>query len=164
MADAPLYQCSFCPTDPKVVCVTGAGILRFLHLEQNDIKSIGISMGANPTTTTAAATKPGAVNTASASFPLGITGSGGSSAASAGGAAGAGAAGAAATAGGGGAPPQQNYLCHCWVDDRILVGTEHGEILVFENAEYRGALDSSPSQDGKSIDSIAAFSKGESEQ
>jgi cilia- and flagella-associated protein 57 len=86
------------------VCVTGHGILRFLHLDASDIKSIGVSMGKRDT--------------------------------------------------------PQNYLSHCWIDDRILVGTDNGEILVFENAEFRGALESSPSQDGKSIDSIAAFSKG----
>jgi hypothetical protein len=42
---------------------------------------------------------------------------------------------------------------------QILVGTDTGEILVFEQAEFRGQLESSP-REGKSIDSIAAFSKG----
>lgn len=99
---AEIHQCSYCPTDPSVVCVTGNGVLRFLHLEQNEFKSIPFSMGKRE---------------------------------------------------------PQNYLCHCWVDDRILVGTDTGDVLVFENAEFRGVLETSPS-DGKSIDSIAAFSKG----
>ena len=43
----------------------------------------------------------------------------------------------------------QNYLCHAWLDDRILVGTDTGDILLFENAEFRGVLESSPS-DGTS--------------
>ena len=51
-----------------------------------------------------------------------------------------------------------NYLCHAWMDERLLVGTKSGEILVFVNAEYRGVLDSSPT--GNSIECIAAYSKG----
>jgi len=99
---ATIHQVSFCPTDPSVVCVTGNGILRFLHIEQNEFKSIPFSMGKRE---------------------------------------------------------PQNYLSHCWVDDRILVGTDNGDILVFENAEFRGVLESSPAG-GKSIDCIAAYSKG----
>jgi WD40 repeat protein len=53
----------------------------------------------------------------------------------------------------------QDYLCHCWIDDRLLIGTDTGDILLFENAEFRGVLETSPS-DGKSIDSIVAYSKG----
>jgi len=53
----------------------------------------------------------------------------------------------------------QNYLCHVWIDDRILVGTDTGDVLVFENAEFRGVLESSPS-DGSAIESIVSFSKG----
>jgi WD40 repeat protein len=101
-AGAEIHQCSYCPTDPSVVCVTGNGVLRFLHLEQNEFKSIPFSIGKRE---------------------------------------------------------PQNYLCHCWVEDRILVGTDTGDVLVFENAEFRKVLETSPS-DGKSIDSIAAFSKG----
>jgi len=113
--------------------VTGSGILRFLHLEQSEFKSIPYSMKREP----------------------------------------------------------QNYLCHCWIEDRvrcvahrlahnrsqILVGTDTGDILVFENADFKEVCDlfyrhrsdsclqvlvSSP-QDGKSIDSICAFSKGYAE-
>lgn len=99
---SPIYQCSYCPTDPSCVCVTGNGILRFLRLEQSDFKSIQFSIGKRE---------------------------------------------------------PQNYRGHTWVDDRILVGTDTGDILVFENADFRGVLESSPAN-GKSIDSIAAFSKG----
>jgi WD40 repeat protein len=35
---AVIHQCSYCPADPSVVCVTGNGILRFLHIEQNEFK------------------------------------------------------------------------------------------------------------------------------
>lgn len=99
---AVIHQVSYCPADPSVVCVTGNGILRFLHIEQNEFKSIPFSMGKRE---------------------------------------------------------PQNYLCHCWIDDRILVGTDSGDILVFENAEFRGVLESSPAG-GKSIDCIAPYSKG----
>jgi WD40 repeat protein len=97
---AAVHQCSYCPTDATVVCVSGNGILRFLHLEQSEFKSIQFSMGKRE---------------------------------------------------------PQNYLCHCWIDDKILVGTDTGDIFVFENAEFKGVLESSPS-DGKSIDSLAAYS------
>jgi len=99
---APVYQCSYCPSDPTCVCVTGNGILRFLRVEPSEFKSILFTIGKRE---------------------------------------------------------PQNYLCHTWVDDRILVGTDTGDILVFENAEFRGVLASSPAN-GKSIDCIAAFSKG----
>jgi hypothetical protein len=97
-----IHQISFCPTDPSVVCVSGAGILRFLHLEANEFKSIPFSLGKRES---------------------------------------------------------QNYLCHCWLDDRIVVATDTGDLLIFENAEFRGVLESSPS-DGKSIDCLVAYSKG----
>ena len=42
---AAIHQVSFCPSDPSVVCVSGNGILRFLHLEQSEFKSIPFSMG-----------------------------------------------------------------------------------------------------------------------
>lgn len=97
-----LTRCSFCPADPSVVCVTGQGVLRFLHLEQADVKFIPFGMGKRE---------------------------------------------------------PQNYTCHTWIDDRILIGTDTGDILVFENAEFRGVLESSPA-DGKAVECIAAYSKG----
>lgn len=99
---SPIYQCSFCPKHPSVVCVTGNGILRFLHIENLDFKWIPVSLGKRE---------------------------------------------------------PQNYLCHCWLDEQIVVGTDTGDILLFDNAEFQGVLESSPS-DGKSIDCITAFSKG----
>ena len=54
----------------------------------------------------------------------------------------------------------QNYLCHCWLpEDRVVVATDSGELLLFEGFEFRMVLASSPS-DGESIDSLIAFSKG----
>ncbi len=53
----------------------------------------------------------------------------------------------------------QNFLCHAWLDDRVLVGTDSGELLLFDNGDFHGVLPSSPAN-GKSIDSIAAYSKG----
>lgn len=54
----------------------------------------------------------------------------------------------------------QTYLCHSWLtDDRMVVCTDSGEILLFEGNEFRTVLITSPS-DGNSIDSVTAFSKG----
>ena len=123
-------QVSFCPVDSSVVCVTGNGILRFLHIENSEFKAIPISM---------------AVSTTTASATGGNNNAGGANGASA----------AAATV----RPEARNYTCHCWVEERVLVGTDTGDILLYENAEFLGALESSPS-DGKSIDCLAPFSRG----
>ena len=97
---AAIYQCSYCPSDPTVVCVSGNGILRFLHLDQTTFKVIQFNMGKREA---------------------------------------------------------QNYLCHCWIDDKILVGTDTGDIFVFENAEFKGILATSPGG-GKSIDALVPYS------
>eukprot|EP00466_Bigelowiella_natans_P020910 jgi/Bigna1/37070/e_gw1.17.10.1 len=99
---AQIYQCSFCPTDPWCVCVSGDGILKFLRAEMSEFRAIRYNLGNRE---------------------------------------------------------PQNYLCHAWVDVRLLVGTDTGDILVFVNAEYRGVLDSSPSN-GESITCLATYSKG----
>eukprot|EP00742_Colponemidia_sp_Colp-10_P003011 GILJ01003213.1.p1 GENE.GILJ01003213.1~~GILJ01003213.1.p1 ORF type:complete len:1307 (+),score=279.75 GILJ01003213.1:41-3922(+) len=55
----------------------------------------------------------------------------------------------------------QNYLCHTWLsDDRLIVGTDSGDLLLFDNGgEFRMVLQSSPS-DGSAIDSLVSYSKG----
>lgn len=54
----------------------------------------------------------------------------------------------------------RNYLCHAWLpEDRLVVGTDGGELLIFEGTEFRKILDTSPN-DGQPIDSVVAFSKG----
>lgn len=54
----------------------------------------------------------------------------------------------------------QNYLCMTWLpDDRMVVATDTGELLLFEANEFRTVLITSPS-DGNSIDSIIPFTKG----
>uniref|UniRef100_A0A7S4DG22 Cilia- and flagella-associated protein 57 n=1 Tax=Lotharella globosa TaxID=91324 RepID=A0A7S4DG22_9EUKA len=97
---AKIYQCSYCPTDPACVCLTGDGILHFMRIEISEFRVIRYSLGNRE---------------------------------------------------------PQNYLCHAWVDVRLLIGTEKGDILVFINAEYRGILESSP---GNPIYCIATYSKG----
>lgn len=52
----------------------------------------------------------------------------------------------------------QNYLSHCWLEERVVVGTDTGDLLLFENGDFLGVLESSPS-DGKSIDSITPRGK-----
>lgn len=44
-AGAPMLDCSFCPTDPSVVCVSGLGVLRFLHIEHDEFKAIPFGIG-----------------------------------------------------------------------------------------------------------------------
>jgi WD40 repeat protein len=54
----------------------------------------------------------------------------------------------------------QNYMCHAWLpEDRLVLATDHGEILLFENFEFRMVLSSSP-QDGEPLYSIQPYSKG----
>ena len=56
----------------------------------------------------------------------------------------------------------QDYTCHLWLpDDRVIVGTDAGELLVVDAAamEFRAALASSP-RGGKAARSMAAVSKG----
>ena len=103
-AAAPQWQttlASFCPTDPAVVCLSGPGLLRFLHIEQNEFRSIPFTMQHSNATT----------NSSSSAAAL----------------------------------PSADFTCHCWLDDRLLVGTREGDLHLFENAEYRGILAGSPS-------------------
>jgi WD40 repeat protein len=60
-------------------------------------------------------------------------------------------------AGGLGKSEPMNYLAHVWLppDDRIIVSTDNGDLLLVENFEYRHQLPLSPS-DGISIDTLVA--------
>ena len=132
-AAVPQWQttmASFCPTDPAVVCLSGPGLLRFLHIEQNEFRSIPFSMQHSNAT-------------------LGSTSSSSS------------------------ALPSADFTCHCWLDDRLLVGTREGDLHLFENAEYRGILAGSPSllvnggggggsnsRGGSAVSWLSALSKG----
>lgn len=52
----------------------------------------------------------------------------------------------------------QDYTAHCWDQDkRLLVATEHAEILIFDGTEFRGVFDT---QFSAPIFSILSFSKG----
>ena len=54
----------------------------------------------------------------------------------------------------------QDYVCQCWLpEDRVVVATENGELMIIENFEFKCVLSSSPS-DGKLVGSIIAYSKG----
>lgn len=54
----------------------------------------------------------------------------------------------------------RNFLCHAWLpEERIVVGTDTGELFIFEGTEFRKILDTSP-HDGHPIDSLLSFSKG----
>uniref|UniRef100_A0A061RT72 Wd repeat-containing protein 65-like n=2 Tax=Tetraselmis sp. GSL018 TaxID=582737 RepID=A0A061RT72_9CHLO len=57
----------------------------------------------------------------------------------------------------------QNYTCHAWMPEgsgekeRVVVGTDTGELLVVEGGELRSVL---PSESGHSVESVAATTKG----
>eukprot|EP00668_Euglena_longa_P029544 GGOE01036896.1.p1 GENE.GGOE01036896.1~~GGOE01036896.1.p1 ORF type:complete len:1223 (+),score=435.55 GGOE01036896.1:45-3713(+) len=55
----------------------------------------------------------------------------------------------------------QNFLSHAWLppDDRLVVSTDNGDLLLIENSEFKCVLPLSPS-DGLSIDSLIGYSKG----
>ena len=54
----------------------------------------------------------------------------------------------------------QAYLCHAWMsEERVVVATDTGELLLLEAGELKTALAAAPA-DGASIDSIVAYSKG----
>ena len=43
----------------------------------------------------------------------------------------------------------QNYLCHAWVsEERIIVGTDNGKLLLFEAGEVRNEFNLSPANEG----------------
>ena len=62
--------------------------------------------------------------------------------------------------GGMGKREPQAYLCHAWMsEERVVVATDTGELLLLEAGELKCALSAAPA-DGSSIDSIVAYSKG----
>eukprot|EP01065_Artemidia_motanka_P053301 TRINITY_DN985_c0_g2_i1.p1 TRINITY_DN985_c0_g2~~TRINITY_DN985_c0_g2_i1.p1 ORF type:complete len:1226 (+),score=563.45 TRINITY_DN985_c0_g2_i1:55-3678(+) len=63
--------------------------------------------------------------------------------------------------GGMGKRDPQNFLCHCWLppDDRIVVSTDSGDLLLVENSEFKCVLQGSPSE-GLSIDALISYAKG----
>lgn len=54
-----------------------------------------------------------------------------------------------------------NYMAHLWLppEDRMIVSTDNGDLLLIENCEFKYPLPLSPS-DGLSIDALVAHSKG----
>eukprot|EP01064_Diplonema_japonicum_P011612 TRINITY_DN1900_c3_g1_i2.p1 TRINITY_DN1900_c3_g1~~TRINITY_DN1900_c3_g1_i2.p1 ORF type:complete len:1214 (+),score=235.47 TRINITY_DN1900_c3_g1_i2:41-3643(+) len=63
--------------------------------------------------------------------------------------------------GGMGKREPQNYLSHAWLppEDRLVVSTESGDLLLIENFEFKCILQGSPSE-GLSIDSLISYAKG----
>jgi dipeptidyl aminopeptidase/acylaminoacyl peptidase len=54
----------------------------------------------------------------------------------------------------------QAYLCHAWMsEERVVVATDSGELLLLEAGELKTALAAAPA-DGQTIDSIVPYSKG----
>lgn len=54
----------------------------------------------------------------------------------------------------------QNFLCHTWLpDDRVILGTDTGNLLLYEAGEFLCTLPGSPA-DGVSIACIISYTKG----
>jgi WD40 repeat protein len=54
----------------------------------------------------------------------------------------------------------QNYLCHCWLsDERVVVATDTGDLLLFDNFEFKAVL-ANPTEGDESIDCMVRWSKG----
>jgi len=54
----------------------------------------------------------------------------------------------------------QAYLCHAWMsEERVVVATDNGDLLLLEAGELKSVLAAAPA-DGNSIDSIVSYSKG----
>ncbi|KAH9582313.1 hypothetical protein LSM04_000234 [Trypanosoma melophagium] len=98
-----LNQCSICPNDPSLVCVSGHGMVKFFSLRDNQLRK----------------------------------------------------------ASGGLREPVTNYLAHLWIpsENRLILSTESGDLVLMENNEYKYPLPLSPS-DGISINTLVGYSKG----
>ena len=58
--------------------------------------------------------------------------------------------------------PQPNYTCHSWVPDdreRVLIGTDNGEILLLEGGEFKLSLTPPGGLDAPAIECLIAHSK-----
>ena len=63
-------------------------------------------------------------------------------------------------AGGSTAEVAQGYRSHAWISaERLVLGTDGGELLLLEGGELKGPLACAPN-DGLSVDSIIGFSRG----
>ena len=125
----PLFHLSFNPLDPSLACVSGQGLLKLLRCTESAIK---------PLPTPPIITLPSAPSTPSPASPTMQF-----------------------------VPPapalarrEPALRCHVWVgEERLVVGTEMGELLLFEMGECRAILPQSPGVNGGSINAIVALKK-----
>jgi hypothetical protein len=100
--NSTIYQCSFCPTDNNLICVTGNGVFKQLKLVDSTLKVL-----------------PNALNKRE----------------------------------------PQNYLCHAWLsDERVVLGTDTGDLLLVDSLELKAFIPRAPS-DSNSIEAVVGFSK-----
>ena len=103
-ASTPVYQASFMPNDPQIVCVCGHNLFRFFRIQESTFKAMP-----NPMQKREA----------------------------------------------------QNYVCHAWVsDDRVIVGTETGELLLVESFECKPQPLLQSPMDGNSINCVITQNDG----
>lgn len=132
----PLHQCTFNPHDPSLACVTGTGLLKLLRCTDSAIKPITTAPIVNLPSSTLLSP------TASSSSPVHPSGQSTASL---------------------NAPARRepNLLCHLWVgEERLVVGTDMGELLLFDMGECRAVLPQSPGSSGGSIEAIIPYGRG----
>ena len=97
-----VYQCSFCPTDNNLICVTGNSVFKQFKLVDSNLKAQANALNKRE---------------------------------------------------------PQNYLCHTWLsEERVVLGTDTGDLLVVDGAELKAYIPRAPT-DSNSIESIVGFSK-----
>ena len=58
------------------------------------------------------------------------------------------------------ASAEESYLCHCWLpEDRVVVGTASGNLILLEAGNFAGVLSCSPGN-GSKINCIVTHSTG----
>lgn len=144
----PLHHCSFNPHDPSLACVSGQGIMKLLRCTDSAIKPIATA----PMVSLPSSFAPLPSPSSSSSSGNGLASSG--------------------TAASLSLPPSTaaarreiNLMCHVWVgEERLVVGTDAGELLLFDMGECRAVLPQSPGGgnggNGGSIDAIVACGRG----
>jgi WD40 repeat protein/phage terminase small subunit len=102
--NTPVYQASFMPQDPQIVCVCGHNLFRFYRIQDQNFKPMPNPMQKRDA---------------------------------------------------------QNYVCHAWVsDERVIVGTETGELLLVENFECKPQPLLNSPMDGNSINCVITQGDG----
>ena len=111
-----LRQCSFCPQDPNFICVSGNGIIRFLRLESSGLRILTSNALRDDSKVVGSLFFAGLFFLVSLLIIAVLTNNGGA----------------------------QNIVSHAWLrggDHRLIAATEKGELILLENGELKGQVD-----------------------